>query len=249
MIAMKSEHKTILKWDGDVGLLEINNPPQNYLEQPEFVELDKLKEFIGTGIKALVISGTSRHFSAGADIESIKEQIKDVNSFQEQMENGNLLLNYIDDLEIPVFAAISGVCFGAGFEIALACDIRICDESALFAFPEVNYDLFPGLSGVRRLKELTGESTALELVLEGDMINVEKALELHIVDDVVEKKQALSYSISIAKKMTNNRSLNVINAVMKSIHNSERVDMDKVVKNDAERFSKLAMESLNRNED
>ena len=246
---MKSEHKTILKWDGDVGLLEINNPPQNYLEQPEFVELDKLKEFVGTGIKALVISGAGRHFSAGADMESIKEQIKDVNAFQEQMENGNRLINYIDDLEIPVIAAISGVCFGAGFEIALACDIRICDESALFAFPEVNYDLFPGLSGVRRLKELTGESTALELVLEGDMINVEKALELHIVDHVVEKKQALSYSISIAKKMTNNRSLNVINAVMKSIHNSERMDMDKVVKNDAERFSKLAMESLNRNED
>ena len=77
---MKSEHKTILKRDGDVGLLEINNPPQNYLEQPEFVELDKLKEFVGTGIKALVISGTGRHFSAGADLESIKEQIKDVNT-------------------------------------------------------------------------------------------------------------------------------------------------------------------------
>ncbi len=241
---MKSEHKTILKRDGDVGLLEINNPPQNYLKQPEFVEIDKLKEFIGTGIKALVINGSGRHFSAGADIESIKEQIKDVNAFQEQMENGNRLLNYIDDLEIPVFAAISGVCFGAGLEIALACDIRICDESTLFAFPEVNHDLFPGLGGVRRLKELTGKSFAIELLLEGDMINAKKASELQIVDKVVEKKQTLDHSIFLAKKITNSRSLNVINAVMISISNSERMDIDEVVKNDVEMFSKLALESL-----
>jgi len=241
---MKSEHKTIFKRDGDVGLLEINNPPQNYLEQPEFVKLDELKKFVGTEIKALVISGTGRHFSAGADIELIKKQIKDVNAFQEQMENGNRLLNSIDDLGIPVFAAISGVCFGAGLEIALACDIRICDESALFAFPEVNNDLFPGLGGVSRLIQLTGKSIALELVLEGDMINAKKASELQIVDKVVKKKQALGYSIVHAKKITNNRSLKVINAVMKSIHNSEKMNTDEAAKNDAEMFSKLALESL-----
>ena len=241
---MKSEHKTIFKRDGDVGLLEINNPPQNYLEQPEFVKLDKLKKFVGTEIKALVISGTGRHFSAGADIELIKKQIKDVNAFQEQMENGNRLLNYIDDLGIPVFAAISGVCFGAGLEIALACDIRICNESALFAFPEVNNDLFPGLGGVSRLIQLTGKSIALELVLKGDMINTKKASELQIVDKVVKKKQTLDYSIVHAKKITNNRSLNVINAVMKSIQNSERLNTNDVIKNDAEVFSKLALESL-----
>ena len=241
---MKSEHKTIFKRDGNVGLLEINNPPQNYLEQPEFVKLDELKKFVGTEIKALVISGTGRYFSAGADIELIKKQIKDVNAFQEQMENGNRLLNYIDDLEIPVVAAILGVCFGAGLEIALACDIRICDESALFAFPEVNHDLFPGLGGVSRLIQLTGKSVALELVLEGDMINAKKASELQIIDKLAEKKQALDYSIVLAKKIINNRSLKVINAVMKSIQNSEKMNMDEVEKNDAEMFSKLALESL-----
>jgi len=241
---MKSDHRTILKRDGDIGLLEINNPPQNYLEQPEFVKLDELKKFVGTEIKALVISGTGRHFCAGANIESIKDQIKDANVFHKQMEKGNRLLNYINDLEIPVVAAIRGVCFGAGLEIALACDIRICDESALFAFPEVNHDLFPGLGGVSRLIQLTGKSVALELVLEGDMINAKKASELQIIDKLAEKKQALDYSIVLAKKIINNRSLKVINAVMKSIHNSEKMNMDEVAKNDAEMFSKLAFESL-----
>ena len=241
---MESGHKIILKKEGDVGLLQINNPPQNYLGQPNFVALDELKEFVGTGIKTLVIAGNGRHFSAGADLESIKEQIKDTNVFREQMEKGNRLLNYLDELEIPVIAAISGVCFGAGLEIALACDIRICEDNSLFAFPEVNHDLFPGLGGTRRMAELIGKPTALELVLEGDIINSEKALELHIVDEVVEKKQVFIYSMDLAKRMTNNRSLDVIKAVMKSINNSKIMEIGAVIKNDAMMFSELALKSL-----
>jgi len=67
---------------------------------------------------------------------------------------------------------------------------------------------------------------------------------LQIIDKLAEKKQALDYSIVLAKKIINNRSLKVINAVMKSIHNSEKMNMDEVAKNDAEMFSKLAFESL-----
>jgi len=241
---MENKHKIILKQEGDIGLLQINNPPQNYLERPDFVELDELKKFVGTGIKTLIIFGSGRHFSAGANLDFIEEQIKEANVFREKMEKGNHLLNYLDELEIPVIAAISGVCFGAGIEIALACDIRICEQNALFAFPETNHELFPGLGGTRRLLELTGKSTALELVLNGDMINAKKAMELRIVDEVVEKKQALNYSIELAKKMTNNRSLDVINAVMESVNNSEKMDIDEVIKRDTQLFSTLALKSL-----
>ena len=241
---MKTGHEIRLVRDGDIGLMEINNPPQNYLERPDFIELDKLLEFVGSGIKALVIFGNGRHFSAGAKLESIREQLSETNSFREQMEKGNRLLNELDQLEIPVIAAISGVCFGAGLEIALACDIRICEQNALFAFPEINHELFPGLGGTRRLAELTGKSTALELVLNGDMINIEKARELHLVDEVVDKKKALLHSIDLAKKITNNRSPDVINAVMRSLNNSKIMEMEEVIKNDAMAFGRLALKSL-----
>ncbi len=89
-----------------------------------------------------MIEGKSRHFSAGADLEVLKRQLNDQKAFQDQLIKGNLLLDYIDKLEIPVIAAISGICFGAGFEIALASDIRIAEENAFFAFPEVNHGLF-----------------------------------------------------------------------------------------------------------
>ncbi len=240
--------KIILKREGDVGLLEINNPPENYLEKPDFIEIDRLKNYLDTGIKALVISGTGRNFSAGANLESVKDQIKEVNSFQDQIENGNRILNYLDQLNIPVIASISGVCFGAGLEIALACDIRICEKNALFAFPEVNHNLFPGLGGVRRLTELTGKPTALQLVLNGDLINADKAFELNIIDQIAEKKQALENAITLAKKITNNRPLKVINAVMKSIHNSKILDIDEMIKEDAKLFSDLAVDTLRSDE-
>jgi enoyl-CoA hydratase/carnithine racemase len=163
--------------------------------------------------------------------------------------NGNLLLNYIDSLEIPVIAAISGVCFGAGLEIALACDIRICDENALFAFPEVNYDLFPGLGGAKRLAELTGVSAALELALSGDMINAEKALELQIIDTLVKKNEAMECAVDLANKITDNRPLKVIRAVMRSVNNSKLMSTDEHIKNDTAMFTELALESMNKNTD
>jgi len=243
-----SKQEIILRREGDIGLMEINNPPQNCLEQPDFVDISTLINFVDTGIKALLISGTGRNFSVGANIESIKKQIKDISIFKDQMVKGNHLLNYIDELEIPVIAVILGVCFGAGLEIALACDIRICDENALFAFPEVNRNLFPGLGGVRRLTELTGKPTGLELVLNGDLINANKAFELNIIDHIAEKKRALENAIMLAKKMTNNRPLKVINAVMKSIHNSKILGIDEMIKEDAKLFSDLAVDALRSDE-
>lgn len=246
---MNKTPNIILKRERDVGWLQINNPPENYLEQPEFIKIEELNFFIETGIKALVIEGVGRHFSAGADLEKLKDQIKDRNAFQDQLMKGNNLLNYIDELEIPVIAAISGVCFGAGLEIALACDIRICDENALFAFPEVHHDLFPGLGGAMRLVELTGRSVALELVLTGDMINAEKALELQIINTLVKKNEARECAVDLAEKITNNRPLKVIRAVMRSVNNSTSMSVDEQIKCDTKMFAELALKSMNKNKD
>ena len=242
---MNTAKKVILKNEGDIGILQINNPPENYLEDPEFMGLEEIKRFVDTGIKALVIEGVGRHFSAGANLEVFENQVKDKKAFLDQLSKGNKLLNYIDTLNIPVLASISGVCFGAGLEIALTCDIRIAEENSFFAFPEVNHNMFPGLSGTARLAELTSKIIALELVLYGDMINAEKAIELGIIDEVVSRKKAIGNSVNRAIKMTNNRPLSVINAVMSSVHNSKLLNTDDRIKADIEMFVKLAFENMN----
>ncbi len=240
---MEKAHEIIWERTGDIGLIKISNPPQNYIKKPDLIDVQELEEFVNSGIKALIITGAGRHFSAGADIETVKEQISDKKCFTEQLIRGNYVLNYLDDLDIPVMAAITGVCFGAGFEIALSCDIRICDPDTLFAFPEINQGVFPGLGGIARLSALTGKPVALELVMHGDLINVEKAKELGIVDEVANKKRALEKAVSMAKKMTDNRPLSVIKAIMTSIKNSRMMSMEEAVRKDAEMFIRLVEES------
>ena len=240
---MDKDHKIIWEREGDIGLIKISNPPQNYIKKPELIDMQELQKFINTGIKALIIAGAGRHFSAGADTEVIKEQIKDKKCFTEQLIRGNYVLNYLDELNIPVIAAISGVCFGAGLEIALSCDIRVCDHDALFAFPEINQGVFPGLGGITRLSALTGKPVAMELVMHGDLINVEKAKELGIVDEISGKKRSLEKAVSLAKKMTDNRPLRVIKAIMTSIKNSRTMSMEEAVRIDAEMFIRLVEES------
>ena len=239
---MMKKEEIIVRRVEEIGLMEINNPPHNYLERPDFIKLETIKKFVNTGIKALIISGTGRNFSAGANLISIQRQIKDKKQFHEQLIKGNQLLNYLDELDIPVIAAISGVCFGAGLEIALASDIRYCEKDSIFAFPEVNNDLIPGLGGIRRMISITGKSTALDLILEGNMINAEKSLELKLVDRIVEKKKVAEYAVTMARKMTINRPLKVIQSIMRSVHNAGILESEALIREDARLFTELALD-------
>ena len=79
---MKENQIAILKKQGQIGLIQLDNPPQNYLESPVFIDLTKVEEVVSSGIKGLVITGTGRHFSAGANIASIKGQLKEKARFE-----------------------------------------------------------------------------------------------------------------------------------------------------------------------
>ena len=136
----------IVSWDrnGDIGILSISNGKKNYLDQPDFIDLDQLKKWSEEeNLKGIIIRGIGRNFSAGANIENLQELAKDQNILSDKMNKGKEILDFIEDLNIPVIAAINGVCFGGGLEIALACHIRVASERALFAFPETNFYYCP----------------------------------------------------------------------------------------------------------
>jgi len=228
--------------DGSIGILTISNPPENYLIEPEFVPIEQLKSLLTKEIKGLIITGAGRHFSGGADLDSLMELAKNENELFNSMQKGNDLLNYIDGLEIPVVAAISGVCFGGGLEIALACDIRICTERSMFAFPEINHDLIPGMGGIARLQNLTGQKMAMDMFFSGDTINAKKALELNVVDYVIPKYGFLEFSKNYLSKMVDNRPIKVINMLMRSLNNSKSLEFSEAIKRDVEMFCELAVD-------
>jgi enoyl-CoA hydratase/carnithine racemase len=229
------------KTEDEIGIIMLENPPQNYLQEPEFIPVSELKGWIEeNGLKGLIISGSGRHFSGGAKIESLFAMADGNGLMEEQMQKGKELLDFLEDLDIPVVAAIRGICFGGGLEIALACHIRICSENALFAFPETNLGLMPGLGGTYRLGEKLPLEGSLKLILGGDMINAEEAMVMKLVDRIVRDDDPLSWSFHYLKRITEGRPLRIINYIMRSLKNVKKMSPAEAMKEETRMFCDLA---------
>ncbi len=236
-----------LSWEkkGHVGILGLNNPPENYIYDPEFISIELLEKIAADKkIKGIIIKGTGRHFSAGADINNLKKLSESESLLFDKMTKGKQLLDIIENFQVPVVAAISGACFGGGLEIALAAHIRICSENALFAFPETNLNIMPGLGGTVRLSKLTGKARAIEIILSGEIVNSSKANEIKLVDYVVPSKEIHHFAFEFLEKMTADRDIEVINSVMKSIHNSRNMSFDDALKEETKLFCHLVVKNM-----
>lgn len=236
-----------IKWKvtGNVGIITISNPPQNYLIKPDFIDKKNLLEWASMdNINGLIIRGEGRHFSAGANLDTLFEMSSDKEFLSDRIHAAKELLKTIENLEIPVIAAIRGICFGGGLEIALACHIRICAENSVFAFPEINHNLIPGIDGAKRLSEITGKSTALELLMSGDTINAEKALEIGLINHITPSKNIEDFSLDIMNKMVDGKIKKVVNYIMRSWHNSQKMNYDDALAAETKLFCELANDEL-----
>jgi enoyl-CoA hydratase/carnithine racemase len=230
---------------GTTGILSLQSSKENYLDDPEFIRLDLLKKiFNEPGLKGIIIRGSGRHFSAGADLTQLKQLAGDEPTLFNKISAGKELVKLIVNARIPVIAEISGICFGGGLEIALACHIRICSENALFAFPETNYGIIPGLGGTVTLTKLIGSGRSAEIILSGDMINARKALELKMVDYVLPSGELHDYTTAYLDRLTSDRDTEVIHAVMQSIYNAENMEFEKALEEETKLFCALALKNM-----
>ena len=238
-----------ITWEvtGNTGLLSLGPPPENLLAEPDFIPLETLAGWTsGRELKGIIIHGQGRHFSSGADRENLFHMIRSGVDLEGKMNAGKAVLAHIASLDIPVIAAIQGVCFGGGLEVALACHIRICAENALFAFPESSLGLIPGLGGTVMISETTRPLEALRLLLSGDMINAEEALRSGIADRIVPVKELLPYCQTLLRKMTSDRPIGVIHAVMESLRNATTLDRNEAMLRETELFCILAKKEWER---
>ena len=227
--------------DDPVGIITLDNPPDNTLSEPDFLKESDLKDFLHKNrLKGIVIKGSGRHFSSGADLQKLFENAGKGNLLQAKIEEGKKLLQSIEELDIPVVAAIDGICFGGGFEVALACHIRICSEKSLFAFPEVNHNLMPGLGGIRRLSKILKGGVSYEILLGGDMMDAAKALELNIVDHVVASGNSLSFSLHLLKSMVHDKPMEVIQAITRAIYYCRNKTIEEAFIEETKLFCDLA---------
>ena len=171
--------------DGDVLIVEIDNPPVNALSPgvPEGLSA-ALDQAEGDGsIRAVVVRGAGRTFVAGADISTLEDAAWGDPS---AAPDWSALLRRIEDGRIPIVMAIHGTALGGGLELAMAGHYRVADAGAQVGQPEVNLGIIPGAEGTQRLPRLAGVAKALDMCVTGRPIGAAEALAAGIVDEIAE---------------------------------------------------------------
>jgi enoyl-CoA hydratase len=169
----------------DDGLLwvKIHNPPHNLLGSSFFDAFEEIhRRITAPEVRAVVITGTGRSFSKGADLRQLQSKYGEIG--EDFVVEANHLFSSIEHLRKPVVAAINGACFGGGLELSLACHLRVCSNKARIGLPELTAGVIPGLGGITRLMRAIGEARAVEMMLLGDLITAEKALAYGLVSRI-----------------------------------------------------------------
>jgi 3-hydroxyacyl-CoA dehydrogenase len=169
--------------NGAILHLQFSNPPVNALSVGTGL-VHALRQAVASAsedadIDAIVLSGVDGRFSAGADI-------RDFDDRPEQVEFLRDLFNTVERSPKPVIAAIEGLCMGGGLELAVAAHYRVASATARFAFPEISLGLLPGGGGTQRTPRLTGAARALDLILSGKPVPAARALEIGLIDYLVD---------------------------------------------------------------
>ena len=227
-----------------VAMLVIDHPPVNALNQQTLAELDAaLDELIAnSGVKVIVITGGGQMaFVAGADIGEIGSIVRtqNGNAARSMIEMGQTVFNKIESSPKPVIAAINGVCLGGGLELAMACHLRVAGDRARLGQPEINLGIIPGWGGTQRLARIIGPSKATEMILTGDPVTSQQALQLRLVNMVVPGDQVVRQAKGLASKIAGKSAVSVA-AALRAIGSGLDADLRTGLEKEREQFVKLS---------
>lgn len=200
---MKQFKGQALSWQVQSGVIELalHREPCNELGSLSLVELEKfasaLDELEKDAHTLILYSELQCGFCAGADLRELYERSQTMEKSEaaqgvrEFLERIHRVLNRIDAAPLTTIAAVHGVTFGGGFELALACDLIIADKMARFCFPELRLGLIPGFGGIPRLTRDLGNAVVRDLLLTGRSVNATKAQQSGLVSQVVSEGETL----------------------------------------------------------
>src|SRR6266481_7992542 len=203
-----------LRWDWRDGIVELtlDHEPANEIGTETLADLEKFAAAIpavaAETAACIISSAIKTGFSAGADLRELyrgaeplsqQERLAGVRQFLERI---HAVLNAIDAAPFVTIAAVHGICFGGGFELALTCDIIVADKMARFAFPELRLGLIPGFGGIPRLKRDLGNAFVRDLLLTGRSVNAARAQSVGLVAQLAAEGEALKIAKSTAAQIT-----------------------------------------------
>jgi enoyl-CoA hydratase/3-hydroxyacyl-CoA dehydrogenase len=190
-----------LETRGDIAIAWLANGQMNSIAPAVIKDLKAVYEKVkSSGVRALVIASSNPFlYSAGADIKAFTQM--DAAGGEQLLHEAHALLRELETGSIPVIAAVNGLAFGGGNELAMAADVRIAARSAIFGQPEIKLGIIPGFGGTQRLPRLVGENKALEMNLVGDPIGAEEAYEFGLVNRVVSDHELFDTALAWARKL------------------------------------------------
>jgi len=201
------------------AILTINREAKlNALNKETIGELKDALAEISTNDEAwgvLLTGAGEKAFVAGADIQEFMDKSKAEAS--ELSRFGHELMDSLSTFPKPTIAAINGFALGGGLELALGCHLRIASTNAKMGLPEVSLGLIPGYGGTQRLAQLVGRGKALEMLLTGDMITAQDALQWGLVNHVVEADTLIAKAQEILQKMYS-RSRTALAAAIRAVN-------------------------------
>jgi enoyl-CoA hydratase len=201
-----------LSWQMVNGAVELalHRNPCNEIGSLTLEELEKfaaaLPDLAGEADALIIHSTLKAGFSAGADLRELfnrgqqMEKSAALRGVREFLERIHAVMNALDAAPLTTIAAVHGVTFGGGFELALVCDIIIADRMARFCFPELRLGLIPGFGGIPRLKRDLGNAVVRDLLLTGRSFNVMKAQQIGLVSQIAAEGEALRVARATASQ-------------------------------------------------
>jgi enoyl-CoA hydratase len=210
---MKNFRGKTLSWDVSNGVigLRLDGAPCNEIGSEMLGDLERFVEALESleqSSHALIIySSRNEGFCAGADLRELfhrsqamapAQRLAGVRDFVERIHR---VMNAIDDAPLTTIAAVHGVTFGGGFELALTCDLIVADKMARFCFPELRLGLIPGFGGIPRLKRDLGNAVVRDLLLTGRSINATKAQAVGLVSQLAAEGDALRVARATAMQI------------------------------------------------
>lgn len=235
------DYTTILfeKYD-NYAIIKLNRPDKlNALNNQLFLELNDLigKIELDETTKALIITGVGdKAFAAGADIAELNKC--DKKSGKQFSELGSKVMLRIEQLRIPVIAAVNGFALGGGCELAMCCHIRFASEKAKFGQPEVNLGIIPGYGGTQRLPRLVGKSKAMELIISGNIIDANEAYRIGLVNQIYNSNELMEKTIEFVNLVLSKGQL-AVSAAIEVINTSENLSLQEGLHKESLKFGEI----------
>ncbi len=220
---------------GEIAILWLDNPPANSLAPHVIEALETAWRSIeGSGVKAMIIASPNPAlFCAGADIKAFTSL--DEAGGRELLNRAHELFRDWEKSRIMTIAAVNGLAFGGGCEIAMACDVRLAGYSASFGQPEINLGIIPGFGGTQRLPRLVGAAKALEMNTTGEPISAEEGFEYGLVNRLVPDHELFDTALAWARKYTQQAPL-ALEAIKRASHQG---DLDDGIAAEKEAFASV----------